>query len=566
MSTTYQTVTVTDSAGNSYLDAVSQAHTADGHQIHIFYAANVRGGANIVHATFSGTNNHPWLAIYEYSGLITTNPLDQVAHAQGSDGSPFTGLITTRHSDELAFAATGMPASYTGVVSDGYGYTLLAQDTGTSRAATEVAALNSTGQYAGRLNLSAPTNWTAAVATFIVAPDRNPPPSITTTSLRNAVQGQTFGDILTGTNGKLPFTWSIVSGRLPAGLMLNPSSGVISGTASSTGTSNFTVQLSDGNSQSDSRSLSITVNPNAPPPAVTTTSLPSGTQGQPYSAQLQASGGLAPYSWAVSTDFNTYVGELPPGLTLNPKTGVISGTPTGGGSSFYVTVTDADYHIAISNQLTITINPSHSIARIQRNGAEGNGVSSLSVPFAAATTAGNMIIAFVRMSTTYQTVTVTDSAGNSYADAVSQAHNADGSQVHIFYAPRIRGGSDTVTVTFSGINNHPFVAIYEYSGVTTLDSTAHAQGSDTHPNSGTTAQASSPNELIFGGLGLPSSSGVTVTAGPAGWTLELQDTNQFGSRAATEDGIINNLPGPFDATFSLSGAANWASIVASFKP
>jgi hypothetical protein len=781
MSTIWQTVTVTDSAGNSYIDAVSQAQADDGHQIHIFYAANIQGGTNTVHATFSGANNHPWLAIYEYSGIVPTNPLDQVGHAQGNDSSPFTGLISTAHADELEFAAAGLPASYTGSAAAGSSYTLLAQDTGTSRATTEVAGLSIAGQYAGSFNLSSPTNWSAAVATFIVAAANIPSPTITTTDLRNGVQGLAYGDVLTVTNGKLPFTWSVVSGSLPAGLILNPNSGVISGTAGFPGTSNFTIQVTDANSQSDSRALSIMINANAPAPTVTTTSLPSGTQGQPYTATLKAAGGVPPYTWSLDLlpDPSGNYGELPPGLKLDPSTGTIFGAPAGGGSSFYVSVTDADYHSAISNQLTITVNsaaaagislvqsnavmgsgvasisaafasantsgntiiafvrmssssqtvtiadsqgnayteavsqlqsadghqihlfyaaniksganavtssfsstnnhpwlavyeytgtlhvdqtaaaqgsgtaanagptaattsaselifaglglpassaasigagsgftllqqnpsgspganesamvsatgsyaatfgldasenwsaviatfaagsapsPPASISRIQARAAEGSGVSSLSVPFAGANTAGNMIIAFVRMSTTYQTVTVTDTAGNIYSDAVSQVQTTDGSQAHIFYAPNIRGGANTVTVTFSGTNNHPFLAIYEYSGVTTLDSTAHARGSDANPNSGTTATASSPNELIFGGLGLPSSSGVSVTAGPSGWTLELQDTNQYGSRAATEDGIITNLPGPFDATFSLSSTANWAAIVASFKP
>jgi methionine-rich copper-binding protein CopC len=208
--------------------------------------------------------------------------------------------------------------------------------------------------------------------------------------------------------------------------------------------------------------------------------------------------------------------------------------------------------------------PLPPIARIQANAAEASGVSSISVPFLGANTPGDMIIAFVRMSTTSQTVMVTDTAGNTYTDAVSQVQTTDGTQLHIFYAPKIKAGANTVTAAFSGTNNHPFIAVFEYSGVTTLDSTAHAQGGNANPNSGTTAAASSPNELIFGGLGLPSSSAVSVTAG-SGWTLALQDPNQFGSRAATED-AITNLPGPFDATFTLSGSANWASIVASFKP
>src|SRR4029077_910061 len=154
MSTTFQTVNVTDTAGNRYVDAVSQGQTADGHQVHIFYAKNIAGGADTVTASFSATINHSWLAVYEYSGLSTTNPIDQVARAQGSDNSPFSGLITTTSANELEFAATGLPASYTGSVSPGPGYTMQLQDTGTSREANEAALLNvASNQYAGRFNL-----------------------------------------------------------------------------------------------------------------------------------------------------------------------------------------------------------------------------------------------------------------------------------------------------------------------------------------------------------------------------------------------------------------------------
>src|SRR5207237_7113191 len=134
MSTTTQTVTVSDNAGDTFVEAVSQAQDADGHQLHIFYAANINGFANVVTLNFSGANNHPWLAIYEYSGIITVNQIDQTAHAQGSDNSPFTGVMNTTDTNELEIAATGMPASYTGSVSPGAGYALLQQDTGTSRA------------------------------------------------------------------------------------------------------------------------------------------------------------------------------------------------------------------------------------------------------------------------------------------------------------------------------------------------------------------------------------------------------------------------------------------------
>ena len=57
----------------------------------------------------------------------------------------------------------------------------------------------------------------------------------------------------------------------------------------------------------------------------------------PYSQALSASGGLAPYAYAVTA------GALPAGLTLNAATGTISGTPSLAGSySFTVTATDAN--------------------------------------------------------------------------------------------------------------------------------------------------------------------------------------------------------------------------------
>src|SRR5262249_50207327 len=120
MSTTSQAVAVTDSAHNVYTDAVAQTQTTDGHQGHVFYAKHVAGGSNTVTATFSATNNHPWLSIYEYSGLSTRSPLDQTAHAQGSSATPSSGAsATTASANELVLAVTGLPASYTGAVAMG---------------------------------------------------------------------------------------------------------------------------------------------------------------------------------------------------------------------------------------------------------------------------------------------------------------------------------------------------------------------------------------------------------------------------------------------------------------
>ena len=429
MSTTTQTVSVTDSVGNVYADAVSQAQSSDGHQVYVFFAKNIKGGANTVTATFSSTNNHPWLAAYEYSGLSTTNPLDQTAHAQGSSAVLSTGATgSTASASELVFAATGLPSSYTGTTSVGTGYTLLQQNTSTSRAANEALLATATGSFTGTFSLSSSANWSAVVATFATPSALR----VTTTSLPGGTQNAAYTATLAATGGSGAYTWSIISGSLPAGLTLNVSTGVISGTPTGAGTSNFTVQVKDANNSTATQSLSITIS--APALSITTTSLPNGTQNAAYTATLAATGGSGAYTWSI------FSGSLPAGLTLNVGTGLISGTPTGAGTSnFTVQVKDANSSTA-SQPLSITINSaSGGIALLQSSSTQGTGVSFVSQAFSANNTAGNLIIAFVRMSTTTQTISVSDTAGNVYADAVDQMQTADGHQTHIFYARQDQG-------------------------------------------------------------------------------------------------------------------------------
>ncbi|MDW5594909.1 putative Ig domain-containing protein [Conexibacter stalactiti] len=72
------------------------------------------------------------------------------------------------------------------------------------------------------------------------------------------------------------------------------------------------------------------------PPQLSTSSVANATAGAPYGADLAVTGGTKPFTWTVTK------GALPAGLTLNPSTGRISGTPTVPGSAtFTITVTDA---------------------------------------------------------------------------------------------------------------------------------------------------------------------------------------------------------------------------------
>ena len=121
------------------------------------------------------------------------------------------------------------------------------------------------------------------------------------------------------TGAKAPYTWRLLSGSLPTGLTLSKA-GVISGTPVVAQTSGFTVAASDSSSppQTDAATLAITVTALVPL-KITSATLPAPKLGVPYSATMEVTGGIAPYSWTGS--------DLPAGLSIS-KAGVVSGTPT----------------------------------------------------------------------------------------------------------------------------------------------------------------------------------------------------------------------------------------------
>jgi large repetitive protein len=87
--------------------------------------------------------------------------------------------------------------------------------------------------------------------------------SITTTSpLPAGSVGTLYSQTLTASGGVTPYTWTLVSGALPAGLSLT-TTGVLSGTPTSTGTLLFSVNVSDANGSGRSQQFSLTINPSS---------------------------------------------------------------------------------------------------------------------------------------------------------------------------------------------------------------------------------------------------------------------------------------------------------------
>jgi len=153
-------------------------------------------------------------------------------------------------------------------------------------------------------------------------------------TIPNGTAGTAYTQTFTQTGGSGTITWS-VTGALPTGITLNPSTGVLSGTPTQTGSFPITITATDVNNCTGSRAYTlvigcqtITVNP---------ATLPNGTVGTPYSQTVTQTGGIGTIGWSVSA------GALPPGLTLNGTSGLLSGTPTLMGTfNFTITATDGN--------------------------------------------------------------------------------------------------------------------------------------------------------------------------------------------------------------------------------
>jgi Putative Ig domain len=177
-----------------------------------------------------------------------------------------------------------------------------------------------------------PSQASSALAFITVTPSNL---TITSSALASGSVGVPYSSSLQASGGTPSYTWAVTSGSLPAGLSLASLSGVISGTPTASGTSSFTISVTDAANPAQSVLIPDSITVGSSQLAITSSALSAGTQGVAYSAPLQASGGTPPYTWSIKS------GSLPAGLTLSTA-GVISGTPqTSGSSQFIAIVTDS---------------------------------------------------------------------------------------------------------------------------------------------------------------------------------------------------------------------------------
>ncbi|MFC6086190.1 DUF7927 domain-containing protein [Sphaerisporangium aureirubrum] len=337
--------------------------------------------------------------------------LTWTAPANGS--SPITSYIVTPYIGGVAqtpqtFTGTGTTATVTGLTA-GTAYTFT------------VTAVNAAGPGPASAQSAAVTPNALPALTF-------PPPP-------GGQVGVPYSDQLTRSGGTTPIVWSVSAGSLPPGLTLNASTGLLSGTPTTSGTYSFTVRIVDAEGNSDTRPVTLVI---VASPTLTFPPPPAGQQGVPYSTQLTVNGGTAPFVWSVSA------GSLPPGLTLNASTGLLSGTPTTLGSyPFTVQVTDANNQSA-TRPVTLVIGAGPIVITKTANTTAATPGSTLTYTITVANTG----------TTPFTGVTFTDPLTDVLDDATYNGDVSATSGTAAFSSPDITWTGDlaagvTATITYS---------------------------------------------------------------------------------------------------------------------
>jgi hypothetical protein len=184
-----QVFTVTDTNANTYQQATQIGFTASGVTMAIYYAENIKAGANTI--TVSDTVAGPIrTAILEYSGVATSNSKDVTAAATGTSTSPNSGNATTTANGDLLLGAIATTNGATFTAGSGYTIRELVPVTPNPKLIAEDQVQTSAGLASASASITATDTWGALLASFNPATGGGgPAPSITSLSQTSGAVG-----------------------------------------------------------------------------------------------------------------------------------------------------------------------------------------------------------------------------------------------------------------------------------------------------------------------------------------------------------------------------------------
>ncbi|STQ98598.1 putative Ig domain-containing protein [Janthinobacterium lividum] len=451
-------------------------------------------------APFSASNSYTLIVV---APVISVTP--------GSLAAP---KVATAYSQQLS--ASGGVAPYAYTVSAGSlpaGLTLSSSGllSGTPTAGGNFTA---TVQAADAHQFTGTQSYTLVVSSATV--------SLTPTTLPNPTAEAVYTTTLTAAGGTAPYTFSVSSGTLPAGLSLNAATGVLSGTTNVAGSFPFSIKVTDsstGTGAPFSATSSYTVTVGAPTITLTPATLPAATVATAYSQPLSASGGIAPYAYTVSG------GSLPAGLALS-SSGLLSGTPTAAGS-FTVTVQAADAHLFTGTQSYTLVVSSATVSLTP---------ATLSNPTAEAAYSATLSATGGTAPYTFSVSSGTLPAGlslNGATGVLSGTTNVAGS---FPFSIKVTDSSTGVGAPFSASNSYTLAVAAPVLTLTPA-SLAPIRAGDAYSQTFTAAGGIAPYAYSVSGGALPTGlvlnaatgivSGTPTVAGSYNFTLQAKDAHQF---------------------------------------
>ncbi|ACH40055.1 dystroglycan-type cadherin-like domain repeat protein [Citrifermentans bemidjiense Bem] len=392
-----------------------------------YTAADTRVTINVTDGVATVPTSFVWYVTKLNKAPTVTNPGAQ----SSTPGSAASLQITASdvNGDTLTYSATGLPAglsinSATGLISGTVSYTAVLSNS----------------------VIVTVTDGTAPVsASFVWSVTGGHAPVVTNPGIQASTQGAAVSLQIAATDANADVLSYSATG-LPAGLGINASTGLISGTVSSTAlaNNNVTVTVTDGTAPV-SVSFAWNVSSINAAPVVTNPGAQTGTQGTAASLQIVASdadGDTLSYSAT----------GLPAGLTINASTGLISGTVFSTAlltNNVTVTVTDGKAPVSVSfvwNVTKVNVAPVVTAigaqttaqgvaASLQVIASDGNGdalsYSATGLPVGLSINASTGLISGVVSSsallTNNVTVTVTDgtvSASTSFTWSITRVNQA----------------------------------------------------------------------------------------------------------------------------------------------
>jgi hypothetical protein len=335
---------------------------------------------------------------------------------------------------------------------------------------------------------------------------------ITTVSLPSGYPGVAYSAQVTATGGTAPYSWA--ANGLPAGLAIDPSTGIVSGRAVSLGTSSPVITVTDSTSPvAETAAKAFNLAMISPTLIVTTVSLPNAPVGAGYSAAVTASGGTLPYKWSAS--------GLPAGLAIDPNSGTISGTASSVGvSTVTVTVIDASaipmstsaqFSLAVVSSVGITASPANLIMQM-------NSTATVTIALSQPAPAGG--VTFSLMSSNPSVANVVPSVSLSATASslgVRLSSGSAGTAVVTVSAPGIGSTTVNVTVAQAGVVSvsGPPTLVLSSTGSLTVTLTTPA------PRGGVTVQIASSDTTIV----VPASTSVTIPAGATSASFGITGQN-----------------------------------------